>query len=139
MKKNHNKTIHCRKEKITLKISENNEYVYNGERQNIRYSLSSFAAADRNIVTLNYGENNPSSIGEYSVNVTLNNPNYILENVVGPLEMSIVKAPLEIFVGYVYGIEDKEIDFNFEYIGFCSKCEGAEDLDKLPTISKKSL
>lgn len=124
------------KKKITLKISENNEYVYNGERQNIRYSLSSFAAADRNIVTLNYGENNPSSIGEYSVNVTLNNPNYILENVVGPLEMSIVKAPLEIFVGYVYGIEDKEIDFNFEYIGFVPG-EGAEDLDKLPTISKK--
>ena len=50
--------------------------------------------------------------------------------------MSIVKAPLEIFVGYVYGIEDKEIDFNFEYIGFVP-CEGAEDLDKLPTISKK--
>lgn len=32
--------------------------------------------------------------------------------------MYITKAPLEIFVTYTYGIENKAIDFKFDYVGF---------------------
>lgn len=125
------------KKKITLFISEENEYVYTGERQSIRYRLSSFSSNDSNIVTLNYGENNPSGIGRYDINVTLNNPNYILESVVGPLEMYITKAPLEIFVTYTYGIENKAIDFKFDYVGFVPG-ESEKDLATLPVVEKKT-
>ncbi|NLZ65844.1 MAG: hypothetical protein GX906_05585 [Clostridiales bacterium] len=118
--------------KVSISFRENNRYPYTGREQKVEYTLTNQNPDDKDIVLVTYGTNNPIGLGEYGVNYVVNNPNYEIVGVFGPQSIIITKARLEISIKPIVALENKKLEFEFEFKGFV-----AEDTEGVLKFSPK--
>ena len=112
-------------------------YVYNGKRQvlDVKVDNSQVLEGDRVSVLTEYNTST-TTIGTYTVKLSLNNSNYIIDGS-DEASFTIERAPLEVTVKDAFTVLGTACDFEFLYNGFVNG-ETIDTINFTPSVDESS-